>query len=71
MSSPEKTSDANGRLWTIQEVANFLGVSVKTVYHWVKQERIPVTKIDGRNRFDRLEIDKWLARSTTKPRRAA
>ncbi len=58
------------RWLTPDEVAEYIGVSKLTVYEWVKQERIPFTRLGpapdpGRKerrklRFDRHRIDAWI-----------
>jgi excisionase family DNA binding protein len=46
-------------LWTDEQVAAYLQVSVGTVQKWAKQGRIPVRKAGVLNRFDRREIEQW------------
>lgn len=58
-----------GRLMDLDGVAGYLGLDPRTVRNLAQKNAIPVTRIDGRLRFDIFEIDKWLARSTTKPTR--
>ena len=48
------------RLWTVHELAEFLGLRPKTVYTWVEQGYVPHYKIGGRVRFDPAEIKRWL-----------
>ena len=48
------------RLWTVTELAEFLGVRPKTVYGWVEQGSVPHYKIGGRVRFDWGELERWL-----------
>ena len=47
------------RLWTDEEVARYLRVSVATVQKWAKNGRIPVRKAGSLNRFDPAEIEAW------------
>ena len=45
----------------IQEAAEYLSVSVGTLYHWVSEGRIPVVRISARCiRFRRADLDGWL-----------
>jgi hypothetical protein len=37
----------------------------------VTEDRIPVTRLGRKLWFDVVEIDRWIKRSTTKPRRGA
>jgi len=54
-------------LMTVQEVADYLRITDKTVYRLLKQGNIPATKVGHQWRFDRTEIDNWLRH---KPARA-
>ena len=45
---------------TIRELANYLKVKQSTVYNWINNERIPVSKVVGQWRFRRNEIDQWI-----------
>lgn len=49
-------------LWTDEDVAAFLQVSVGTVRKWAKEGTIPVRKAGALNRFDRTEIEDWTMR---------
>ncbi len=55
---------------TLGEVANYLGVSRRTVEYWVAAGVIPSVELPGRiRRFDRIAIDSWV-RSRAVPVRA-
>jgi excisionase family DNA binding protein len=58
------------RLLNIQQVAAYLGLSVHTVYKFVSQRKIPHIKIGKLLKFDRPEIDRWIASHTVKERRS-
>lgn len=45
---------------TIEEVANYLRVSDRTVYDWAQKGEIPAGKIGTAWRFKRSEIEKWV-----------
>mgnify|MGYP006285779723 CR=1 FL=1 len=47
---------------TMEDVAEYLQVSERTVYDWVLKGNIPAGKIGGTWRFRRTEIEKWLER---------
>jgi excisionase family DNA binding protein len=49
------------QLWTVSELARFLGLHTKTVYSWVEQGLVPHYKIGGRVRFDPAEVAQWLS----------
>ena len=47
-------------LMTLDEMANYLRVTEKTLYRLIKQGRIPATKVGRQWRFDKAAIDDWL-----------
>ena len=47
-------------LMTIEEVAEYLRVKKRTVYDWVKKQKIPAIKTVGQWRFKKEKIDAWL-----------
>lgn len=52
------------RLWTLQDVSEFLGVPVGTLYQWrVRGECPPAFKIGRHVRFDPDQVRAWLAAS--------
>ena len=54
----------HGRLRDLSWLVEYTGLSKDTIYELVKQNRIPVTRIDRRLRFDIVAIDKWITRNT-------
>ena len=49
------------KLWTVEELAEFAGVSATTVYHWRWLGRGPKAIRVGRYlRYPEGEIEKWL-----------
>ena len=59
------------RLLTVQEVSQYTGLSVHTLYTMVSQQRIPYVKMGRLTKFDRDAIDAWITQHTVKPRRPA
>jgi excisionase family DNA binding protein len=55
----EDTRNETDSLWTDEDVATYLRVSVQTVQKWAKQGRLPVLKVGSLNRFDREVIKRW------------
>ena len=52
---------ANGiGLMTIDDLAQYLKVTRRTIYEWLKQDKIPAIKLVGQWRFKRDKIDAWL-----------
>jgi excisionase family DNA binding protein len=58
------------RLLDIQQVATYTGLSVHTLYTMVSQRRIPFVKMGRLTKFDRVELDKWIAGHAVKVRRS-
>jgi PTS system nitrogen regulatory IIA component len=44
---------------SVKDAARLLSVSEKTVYRWIKQESIPVYRINEQLRFNRAELLEW------------
>jgi excisionase family DNA binding protein len=53
--------EAPSRYMTASEVAGYLRIHVSSVYRLIRLRQLPAFKIDGNYRFDRTEIDKWMA----------
>jgi excisionase family DNA binding protein len=56
------------RLLTIQEAAQFLAISVSTLYGWVWQRRIPFVKIGRALRFDLRDLEAFVEVNRQVPR---
>ena len=63
----EGTSAREGLL-TIREAAQYLAVSVSTLYGWVWQRRIPFVKIGRALRFDSRDLEKFIESNKQYPR---
>lgn len=49
------------RLLTVRELAERLGISVGTVYHWLSQDRLPCVRFSSRCvRFRESDVQKML-----------
>jgi len=56
------------KLLSIQEVSDITGISVGTLYHWVREKRIPVVRLSARCvRFRLSDIEDWLAQKVVAP----
>jgi excisionase family DNA binding protein len=53
-------------LMTVEEVADYLRVTKKTIYRLLEGNKIPATKVGRQWRFDKTSIDEWLHRSSIK-----
>jgi len=49
-------------LMTVEEVADYLRVTKKTIYRLLRQGKIPATKVGHQWRFNKDSIDEWLQR---------
>jgi excisionase family DNA binding protein len=54
------------RLLSIDQVSQYLDLSVHTIYRMVSKRRIPYVKMGRLTKFDRCEIDKWIASHSVK-----
>ncbi len=45
---------------TIQELSDWLSISVSGLYHWVTVKEIPYFRVGRYIRFNRQDIEKWL-----------
>ena len=68
MRRPAEHAPIAPRLLDIQQVATYTDLSVHTLYTMVSQRRIPFVKMGRLTKFDREEIDKWIARNSVKVR---
>jgi len=55
------SGDTPVRLWTVREVADFLGVHQKTVYHWVAVKGLVSIRLGNRVRFDPRDVLRWVS----------
>ncbi len=54
-------------LLNIKEAANYLGVTVGTLYQWRYMQRIPYVKIGGKVKFDLDRVNAWLENNSVEP----
>lgn len=47
-------------IMNVEEVSNYLGFSVKKIYHLVETNKIPASRIGRQYRFVKAGIDDWL-----------
>jgi excisionase family DNA binding protein len=47
-------------LLTIDDLAAYLKVSRRTIYEWLKLNKIPALKVVGQWRFKKDKIDQWM-----------
>lgn len=44
----------------VKDLAEYLGVSVNTVYAWTSQHRVPYVKVGKIVRFDTKKVEEWI-----------
>ncbi len=47
-------------LMTIDDLAAYLKVTRRTIYEWLKHNKIPAIKLVGQWRFKKEKIDEWI-----------
>ena len=47
------------KIYTIQDVAQMLGISRSFVYQMIKEDKIPVVRLGRRVIIPKLKFDKW------------
>jgi excisionase family DNA binding protein len=52
--------DITAGLMTIEDLAAYLKVSRRTIYDWLKRNKVPALKIVGQWRFQKDRIDSWI-----------
>ena len=57
---PDADRNEVERLWIAEDVAEFLGIHVQTVYRKARTGEIPSLKVGGARRFRRSEIEQWV-----------
>jgi excisionase family DNA binding protein len=62
------TESNTRRLFTVQEAARYLSVSVSTLYGWVYQRRIAFVKVGRALRFDLADLDRFIESNRIRPK---
>ena len=63
--SGEETEKGTDPAWfTVQEAAEYLGISVPTVFRWMKQGTLSFYKVVGATRFSREGLDAVVEKTT-------
>lgn len=55
-------------LMTLEEVADYLRVTKKTIYRLLRQHKIPASKVGHQWRFEKARIDEWLHQNPVEAR---
>ena len=56
-----KSSRPIGKFYTIQDIAELLGISLRTVHRWTTSRRLPAYKIGGLLRVSEDDLRAFLA----------
>jgi len=64
----EVRTQERDRLQTIEEVAQMIRFSVKSIYQLVHYRKIPYIKVSGALRFKTSDLETWLEENTFRPR---
>jgi len=52
------------RFLSVQEISEYLGISVFTTYSWIYKRKIPVTRMGKLVKFDLKKIETWLSKNS-------
>jgi len=50
-------------LWNKQDAADYLGIAVNTLNHWICDRKIPYVKIGSLVRFRKTDLDRFIVRN--------
>ncbi len=56
------------RLMTAEEVAHYLNIHPRTITNMATRGELPASKVAGRWRFRKSDIDAWLEKQKPKPK---
>lgn len=48
------------RWLSVQEIAQYLGISKETIYRWVESDKIPAHKVGKQWKFQVSEVNSWI-----------
>lgn len=52
--------EVTDRWLSVQEIAQYLGISKETIYRWVESGKIPAHKIGKQWKFQVSEVNSWI-----------
>lgn len=58
------TSNDEGEILTLKQVADFLKVTKRTIYRLAAAKKIPAFRVGGTWRFSKAEINQWIQRQS-------
>jgi excisionase family DNA binding protein len=57
------------RWYSVEEIAEYLGIKRFTVYKWIERKKMPAHKVGSLWKFKREEIDAWVRSGEARDRR--
>ena len=48
------------RWLSVEEIANYLGVSKESIYRWLESKKMPAHKLGRQWKFKTSEVDEWV-----------
>jgi excisionase family DNA binding protein len=55
------------KYFTPSELAEYLNISIHTVYLWTSTKQVPFFRLSRLTRFDKEEIDQWMKAKKIEP----
>lgn len=62
----KEDSSTEGRWFSVDEVAEHLGVKRDTVYKWIERKNLPAHKVGKLWKFDLTEVDMWVRKTDSR-----
>lgn len=63
-SAAHQLNNTTSPLLTVKDVANYLGVTQRTVYRLMKEHSLPACKVGGQWRFKAESLEVWMRQET-------
>lgn len=60
-------SSVHDKMMSTQELADYIGVTIYAVRKWIREGKISYVKINNTVRFERSEVDAFIARNRRHP----
>ncbi len=58
--------ELSDRWLSVEEVAQYLGISKETVYRWLEKKKIPAHRVGKLWKFKTKEVDQWIIKGEAK-----
>lgn len=60
--------ELSDRWLSVEEIAQYLGISKETIYRWLEKKKIPAHRIGKLWKFKASEVDSWIRNSSSNKR---